>query len=571
MADVLPMGEEYEGFCRDESRTQGTASSISFPTTEGEVRALMRRMAAAGTPVTVQGARTGLAAGAVPRGGHVMSLSRMDRVLGMRSDRDAEGRARYYVRAQPGVVLANLRKYLADKSMPTAGWGKGDRKAWEELCAGPAQIFPTDPTETSACLGGIVACNASGARSYAYGPARPHITALRVVLADGDTLALRRGEVRAQGRRLDLETERGRRYELALPAYRMPCAKNASGYYAADDMDAIDLFIGPDGTLGIVTEVELALTPAPPVVWGASCFFEAEGPALDFVEAARPELPCALAFEYFDGSALKILRRQKAAGPGFASLPDVDPLAQACVYVELGCPDEEAALAALERLGALLAQNGGDERETWVARTDVDRERLRFFRHAVPESVNMLIDERRRTDPGITKLGSDMAVPDGCLHEVMALYRRTLAEAGLESATWGHIGDNHLHVNVLPRSAAEHARGKELFCGWAAEVTRMGGAVSAEHGVGKLKRDFLEIMYGAEHVRQMARLKLALDPQGLLGRGNLFSEQILDEERGHLQTGEKCGAGAVAGAGEKGAAMGGAGAAGGDGADGEVA
>ena len=140
----------------------------------------------------------------------------------------------------------------------------------------------------------------------------------------------------------------------------------------------------------------------------------------------------------------------------------------------------------------------------------------------------MLIDERRREDPSITKLGSDMSVPDDRLHDVVALYRRTLLEVGLESATWGHIGNNHLHVNVLPRDADDYRRGQELFASWAAEVTSMGGAVSAEHGVGKLKRGFLKTMYGEAAMRESARLKVQLDPKGQLGRGNLFSEDVLD-------------------------------------------
>ena len=114
----------------------------------------------------------------------------------------------------------------------------------------------------------------------------------------------------------------------------------------------------------------------------------------------------------------------------------------------------------------------------------------------------------------------------------MALYRSTLAEGGFEAAAWGHIGNNHLHVNILPRNAEEHARGKELFERWARAVTTMGGAVSAEHGVGKLKRSFLSIMYGADHVAEMAQLKAQLDPQGLLGRGNLMSEETLRDACG---------------------------------------
>ena len=524
MAEIRPLTSEFEEYVRDESRTVGEASTISFPTTEEEVAAILRALASDGTPVTVQGGRTGLAAGAVPHGGHVMNLSRMTAYLGLRRDDDGV----FHLRVQPGVVLANLRKVLADKAVPTQGWDAESLSALDELYAGPEQFFPTDPTETSACIGGMVACNASGARSYHYGPVRPHVSALRVVLADGDTLALRRGEVYAEGRTLRLATEGGHEFTLELPTYQMPETKNASGYYVADGMDAIDLFIGSDGTLGVVTEVELSLMPNPAVVWGVSCFFETEASALDFTVAVRPRLHRAAALEFFDGEALSILRSQRANSAAFSSLPEVAERFACCVYVELDCEDEDQALAELYAIGDAMAEVGASEEDTWVARTDVDRECQRFFRHAVPESVNMLIDERRRTDPTITKLGSDMSVPDERLHDVVELYRTTLAEAGLQSAAWGHIGDNHLHVNVLPRDAADFARGKELFKRWAAEVTRMGGAVSAEHGVGKIKRDFLEIMYGSEHIAEMARLKRQLDPAGQLGRGNLFDESLLE-------------------------------------------
>lgn len=539
MTLIKPLGPELEEYVRDESRTVGHAETISFPTSEDQVRDVLRELHASGTPVTVQGARTGLAAGAVPQGGHVLNLSRMDAVLGLRRGEDGT----YHLRVQPGVVLANLRKALANKSVPTNGWDEESLAALDELYAGPEQFFPTDPTETSACIGGMVACNASGARSYGYGPVRPHVSALRVVLADGDVVALRRGEAQAHGRSLRLVTEAGRSLSLDLPTYEMPHTKNASGYYVADDMDALDLFVGSDGTLGVVTEVELALMPAPAVVWGVSCFFETEAAALDFTVAVRPALVHAAAIEYFDAGALSILRSQRENSAAFASLPAVQGRFACCVYVELDCDDEDEACAELYAIGDAMRAVGADEADTWVARTDVDRECQRFFRHAVPESVNMLIDERRRTNPAITKLGSDMSVPDERLHDVIELYRTTLAEAGLQSAAWGHIGNNHLHVNVLPRGDADFAAGKELFCSWAAEVTRMGGAVSAEHGVGKIKRGFLETMYGPEHVREMARLKRELDPAGQLGRGNLFGEELLGAMAGDAPSGAACGKG----------------------------
>ena len=142
----------------------------------------------------------------------------------------------------------------------------------------------------------------------------------------------------------------------------------------------------------------------------------------------------------------------------------------------------------------------------------------------------MFIDERKKVDPIITKLGADMSVPDQYLSEVVSLYRTTLQEKGLETATWGHIGNNHLHVNILPRDGEDYRKGKALYARWARAVTAMGGAVSAEHGVGKLKRDFLKVMYGEQHILEMARMKQTLDPGFQFGRGNLFPTDILQTE-----------------------------------------
>lgn len=520
---IRPWSVEFDDFLHDESRNCGHAETISFPRAEEDVRAAVRELHADAVPITVQGARTGLAAGAVPQGGHVLNLSRMNRCLGLRQDEQS----RFFLRVQPGLVLSELRKYLAAKAIPADGWDAASLAALAALAEAPEQMFPTDPTETSATLGGMAACNASGARSYRYGAMREHVTALRLVLADGDVLALRRGACRADGRRLALTTEGGRHIDVALPRYEMPHAKNASGYFVADDMDAVDLVIGSDGTLGIITELELALMPAPAVTWGVSCFFAEEGQAVAATIAACERMRHAAALEYFDPAALDVLRRARATGSAFAALPELPASFGCCLFVELQAASEEEAMEDVERLGRLVEEVGGDTSASWVARTAVDRETLRFFRHAVPESVNMLIDERRRTEPAITKLGSDMSVPDEHLADVMALYRSTLAEAGLESAAWGHIGDNHLHVNILPRTRAEFAQGKELFRRWAHEVTAMGGAVSAEHGVGKIKRDFLKIMYGEDAIAQMVHLKLAFDPAAQLGRGNLMPEQLL--------------------------------------------
>ena len=185
------------------------------------MRDALHALHATGVPVTVQGARSGLAAGAVPHGGCVLNTSRMNRVLGMRRGSDG----RFFVRVQPGLSLMELRDMLQKASFDTAGWNDESLAVLAQFKAAPAQFFAPDPTEASAALGGIVACNASGSRSYAYGAARPHVEAMRVALADGDALALRRGEVFAMGRELRLVTEGGRELVLNLPTCKSGCAQ----------------------------------------------------------------------------------------------------------------------------------------------------------------------------------------------------------------------------------------------------------------------------------------------------------------------------------------------------------
>jgi D-lactate dehydrogenase (cytochrome) len=523
---IKPMNEEYREYLRDESRTIGHASSISFPKSEGEVAQILTALYTKGIPVTIQGARTGLAAGAVPHEGHIMNLSRLDRVTGMRQDQQGD----YYMTMESGAILSQLRKKIESKRFELADWDESSKRAFEAFSEDKNYFFSPDPTESSATIGGMVACNASGARSYLYGPTRNHISALRIVMYDGQILALRRGEVFSSNRTLALTTESGKRVEVALPTYQMPNTKNASGYFIEDDMDAIDLFIGSDGTLGIVTEVEVKLLPLPDTIWGISCFFEEEIQALDFVETVRSNMASVASMEYFDGDALNILRHQKENNPGFAKLQPIPQCANTTIYLELHCQDDAAAIAGLTEIGLHMKASGGCEKNTWVARNDADRDSLYFFRHAVPESVNMVIDHRKKENPMITKLGTDMSVPNQHLKHIVKMYHTMLAERGLQSAIWGHIGENHLHVNILPRDDQDYLKGKALYDEWAQEVTRLGGAVSAEHGVGKLKAKYLGVMYGPDYIREMATLKYQFDPKGLLGAGNMF-EPIQGDDR----------------------------------------
>jgi len=330
-------------------------------------------------------------------------------------------------------------------------------------------------------------------------------------------VTLQRNDAVAHDRTFSLDTSEGRRIEGPLPDYSPPSVKTAAGYCVAPDMDLVDLFIGSEGTLGIFTSIELKLIPAPTVSWAVTAFLPSEAAALDFVCALRgaEQTSRPAAIEYFDHGVLALLRRRKEGGE-LTDLPDIPVEYHTGVYVEHHADTEDAADEAMLVLCEAL------EGATWTAMEPHEHKRLHDFRHAVPESVNAIIDERRKKHPGLTKLGTDMAVPDEHLADVINLYRQALTQSGLENVLFGHIGNNHIHVNILPRSPAEYDQGKALYLDWARQVVDMGGTVSAEHGIGKLKRAFLELMYGPEAINQMRHLKHLFDPTNMLNPGNLF-------------------------------------------------
>lgn len=227
------------------------------------------------------------------------------------------------------------------------------------------------------------------------------------------------------------------------------------------------------------------------------------------------------ALEYFDRPALELLESQRRSNPAFSDLPQVPLQGAVAVYVELQGDDERNLEGRLLEAVEKLSHSGGSEENAWMATTPAELQRLKDYRHAVPEAVNLLIDERRRRHPELTKLGTDMAVPDSELQAMMGRYREDLAASGLQAVKFGHIGDNHIHVNILPRDPRDYEEGRRLYEGWAEEVVARGGTVSAEHGVGKLKAAFLRKMYGERGVEQMRALRALFDPAGLLNRGNL--------------------------------------------------
>jgi len=440
-------------YLTDASGYRGSAERVFVPESEKEIAEILGIASAARVPVTIAGAGTGLTGGRVPQTGWVISLERLRKV---------EVHPGYAI-CGPGVLLRDL-----------------------QAAAAPRQFYAPDPTENGASVGGSIATNASGSRSFLYGPTRRHVRALRVILATGETLALRRGE----------------KATFDMPVIPAPdTIKNTAGYYLRPGIDYMDLFIGSEGTLGVITEAELSLLPVPESLVAGVLFFESDERALRSVDVWRPT-PGLRMLEYLDAASLDLLR------PGF---PEIPAEACACLLIEGENDDWLDDFAGTQ--GLFLERS-------WFAAGAADRERFRCFRHALPEAVNDLV--RRR---GLTKMGSDFAVPLGRNREMLRIYRETLdREFPGQYVIFGHIGDAHLHVNVLPANDGEWQRASVLMTEFARRVVELGGTVSAEHGLGKRKRHLLEIQYTAAEIEKMKDVKRRLDPDWLLGPGTLFQQ-----------------------------------------------
>jgi D-lactate dehydrogenase (cytochrome) len=495
--------QDFPDYLRDESRLTGNADSISFPETEEDIKQhclLARKM---NRSITVQGSRTGITGGAVPRGGHVINLSRMNKILGWRKDESVDV---LFITAQPGVLFSQIQEFLKTK----------------ELIAAGKYFLPPDITETSASVGGMVACNASGAGSFCYGPIRKYVERMRIVLSDSQVLELWRGKQKVENCNFNIKTESGRTIAGSLSCYELPRVKNASGYYVKENMDMLDLFIGSEGTLGVVSEIELRLIPLPKIQRLVVVFFLSENNAIAFVKRIRGSKHKPVAIEFFNRQGLELFKKYKSRNSAFQEIPDVPSKYNAAIYMEFHGQSEDELDDVLNIIPEFMREFGEDADAIWLGCNERDIMRLKNFRHAIPESVNMLIDERRLKVPELTKLGTDMAVPDEELEKMMAMYNKDLVGSGLEYVIFGHIGDNHLHVNIIANNLQEYEKAKDLYIQWARAVVKIGGTISAEHGIGKLKTHLLKEMYGEENIQKMRQIKKLFDFDGVLNPGNLF-------------------------------------------------
>jgi len=493
----------------------GKAFALVQPRSEAEIAAILRQYA----KILPIGAQSSVTGGATPNGEVLLSLARQDHILESGSE---------YVRVQTGLSLRALREALALED----------------------KYYPPVPSYDGATVGGVIATNAAGPATFKYGATRSWVQALTVVLISGEVLDLERGQCNAHPDGY-FEIDSGTSlHRIPIPSYKMPrVPKCSAGYYAAPHMDLIDLFIGSEGTLGVITEATLRVVSPRPGICIAlvPCLNEAQ--ALTLTRTLR-ELSLKTrqthnqrgldvsAIEYMDARSVEILREDGSDKRNNITLgsdaktllliqlellPEwveraYDDLAQA---LEPNAPDVPLVqfVHILEHSGRL------EETELVMPHEWIRIEQMYALREAVPSGVNTrVLHAKQSQHSSITKVAADMIVPFDHLETMMQVFRKGFETYGLDYAIWGHASDGNMHPNLLPRSLNDVLLAQRVVLEGGRAVIALGGCPLAEHGVGRnpTKQALLRDLYGDSGLRQMHAVKRGLDPEWKLAPGNLF-------------------------------------------------
>ncbi len=427
---------------------------VARPESVDDVVELVRKAVSERISITCAGAQTSTTGASITDTGMLLSLRSLDRI----SAPDEKART---IKVEPGALVGEIKRTAAAAGL----------------------LFAPDPTsEEESTIGGAIACNASGARTFKYGATRRHVRAVKVVMASGELLEFRRS---------DLE-------------------KNTVGYAFAHD--PIDWFIGSEGTLGIIVEAELSLLPLPRHVIGLAVLFRTERAALNFVIATRESSTVsARCIEYFDERAIEIARSTASTG----TIP-VD--AGAMVYVEEEIDDDlDSTLGRwLELIEAIAA-----DFEPLVFDGEARLREARKLRHSIPATMNERGNKYRSS--GGRKVSTDWAVPYRKLPEAIQTARALVKGLGIEEPViYGHAGNGHPHQNFVARDARELTTIEGAVEETLKRVLALKGTVAAEHGIGKIKRRWLPLQMNPLQISIMTAVKRELDPNGILAPGNIL-------------------------------------------------
>ena len=464
----------------------------------------MSEILCASRHVIAEGAMTSLTRGAVPEDGWVVLDTRQQKEIHI----EKESRS---VTVQPGVKFREVQVALAAVGL----------------------YYPPGPTEEEASFGGMISCNAAGAATFKYGQTRPWVKRIEVVLANGEILDIRRGQCKARDGHFILENANGAERRIDVPTYKMPdVPKSSAGYYAEPDMDLIDLFIGSEGTLGVITKATLDAIPMPSIHWAlVACPNEQK--ALDVNQRLRelsletrekrkggdinPRVIDISAIEYVDAPSMRVLREDGQSKRGIT--PPLEAKTMLIIQVEKADGDTSEELGL--RLLSEVEKYGLSEGFQFAPPDNTGQIKyLTDMRKAVPDGVNRRVKENQ-----VTKMAGDFIVPMDKVKEMLEFARKTCEDLDLDLYIWGHSSDGNFHPNIVAKTPEDAELAKRALFEIGKKVIELGGSPIAEHGVGrnKTKQALLKLLYTPAEIGQMRQVKRALDPEGKLAPGNIFA------------------------------------------------
>jgi glycolate oxidase len=417
-------------------------AAVVFPADAAQVAAVLRFAREHRAPVVPRGSGTGLSGGALPvPGAVVLCLQRLNRILEVDP-------LNHTLLAEPGVIT----------------------QAIDEAAAAHGLFYPPDPGSLKiSTIGGNVAHNSGGLRGLKYGVTRDYVMGLEVVLPDG-----------------------------TLAWLGSKCVKDVAGYSLRD------LFIGSEGTLGVVTKVLLKLIPRP----AARATLLATYPALESAAAtvsaiiAARIIPCTL--EFLDQTTLRCVED----------------------YAHVGLPTDVGALLFIETDGHPAVV---EDEAARIAEIACAHGALAVRRAADPAEAARLAAARRNAFSALARLQpttilEDVTVPRSELAAMVRFIEETARRHQLQVATFGHAGDGNLHPTFLTdeRDSAAMHRVELALADIVAETLRRGGTITGEHGVGLAKKSFLPLQRDPGSYALLKTIKRALDPANLLNPGKIF-------------------------------------------------
>ena len=453
---------EFLAYLTDASNLKGIASSLFIPEDKRDLFQIIDESYNKTIPMTFRAAGTSTTGASVAQSGVIISMEKFNKII----DIDPKNKI---AKVEAGVSLAELDTALKEYGL----------------------FYPVNPTETNATIGGNIATNASGARTFKYGATVNNISSISAYTFQNKTL-------------------NENIYDIDIK-YTYTQLKNAVGYN-----DTCPL-IGSEGTLGAITSIDVKLQNIPEKIMAFLIFFDKSKNMLSLINDVKNHSYKSFAnenkglqarlMEYYDSNCLNIIRTK---------YPSIEVDANHALWIEQEYKEKDEDVL-LSNWYKIIEEHSSLAKDTIIALEENKHRELAEIRHSLPEYINETTSKH-----GIIKTATDTAVYDKDFISHFKFIEKINNQSKIENYTFGHIGNSHLHTNFLPKNSVEIEQAQQYNIDIVKNAIALNGTVSAEHGIGKIKNKYFNMMKCNFNYKKMYNIKEVLDNKNLFGQGNIF-------------------------------------------------